>query len=251
MKRQFRQAYVEPTSEQDELLHWKRAHWEEAQTRSSPRRGDVNPSDVEKARLVWQEAQIPKSKPLTDPQAEKLGKALRSAVEWYQKAAEPRPPREKERLTKIERIAEKLVRLLAESSKTRERLKREFPWWSIDHQVFGAVSVIRKAAARAQVISDNTTGEKVSRRRAGAILQEKFGSPGRLFVRRVAKAYLEVTGKSKVGVTFNAYTNAIKGPFVRFAQESARRFGVPAPDSETIKEAVKDLKSLRRERAKI
>ena len=31
MKRQFRQAYVEPTSEQDELLHWKRAHWEEAQ----------------------------------------------------------------------------------------------------------------------------------------------------------------------------------------------------------------------------
>ena len=232
MKRQFRQA-------------WKRAHWEEAQIRSRPTRGYVNPSDVEKARLVWQEAQIPKSKPLTDPQAEKLGKALRGAVVWYQMAAEPRPPREKERLTKIERIAEKLVRLLAESSKTRERLKREFPWWSIDHQVFGAVSVIRKAAARALVTCDNTTGEKVSRRRAGAILEEKFGSPGRLFVRRVAKAYLEVTGKSKVGVTFNVYTNAIEGPFVRFAQESARRFGVPVPDSETIKEAVKDLKSLK------
>jgi len=29
MKRQFRQAYVEPTSEQDKLLHWKRAHWQE------------------------------------------------------------------------------------------------------------------------------------------------------------------------------------------------------------------------------
>jgi hypothetical protein len=29
VKRQFRQAYVEPTSEQDELLHWKRAHWQE------------------------------------------------------------------------------------------------------------------------------------------------------------------------------------------------------------------------------
>jgi hypothetical protein len=29
MKRQFRQAYVEPTSEQDDLLHWKRAHWQE------------------------------------------------------------------------------------------------------------------------------------------------------------------------------------------------------------------------------
>jgi hypothetical protein len=254
---------VEPTSEQDELLHWTRAHLEEAQIQSRPRTGYVNPSDVEKARLVWQEAQIPKSKPLTDPQAEKLGKALRSAVVWYQMAAEPRPPREKEQLTKIERAAEKLVRLLADSStKTRERLKREFPW-SIDHQwqefgktrhehqVFGAVSVIRKAAARALVTCDNTTGEKVSRRRGGAILEEKFGSPGRLFVRRVAKAYLEVTGKSKVGVTFNAYTNAIKGPFVRFAQESARRFGVPAPDSETIKEAVKDLKSLRRERAKI
>jgi hypothetical protein len=37
----------------------------------------------------------------------------------------------------------------------------------------------------------------------------------------------------------------IEGPFVRFAQESARRFGVPAPDGETIKEAVKDLKSLK------
>ena len=67
-KPDYRQAYVEPTSAQDELLRWKHAHWEEAQTRSSPRRGDVNPSDVEKARLVWQEAQIPKSKPLTDPQ---------------------------------------------------------------------------------------------------------------------------------------------------------------------------------------
>jgi hypothetical protein len=70
MKRQFRQAYVEPTSEQDELLHWKRAHWEEAQSQSRmgkkgpspskrPACGCVNPSDVEKARLVWQEARIP------------------------------------------------------------------------------------------------------------------------------------------------------------------------------------------------
>jgi hypothetical protein len=234
---------VEPTSEQDELLHWKRAHLEEAQIQSRPTTGYVNPSDVEKARLVWQEAQIPKSKPLTDPQAEKLGKALRSAVVWYQMAGEPRPPREKEQLEKIKRAAEKLVRLLADSSKTRERLKREFPWWSIDHPVFGAVSVIRKAAARALVTSDNTTGEKVSRRRAGAILEEKFDSSRRLFIRRVAKAYLEVTGKSKVGVTFNPYTNAIKGPFVRFAQESARRFGVPVPSGETIKEAVKGHKS--------
>jgi hypothetical protein len=64
MKRQFRQAYVEPTSEQDEFLQWKRAHREEAQIQSRPTRGYVNPSDVEKARLVWQEAQIPKSKPL-------------------------------------------------------------------------------------------------------------------------------------------------------------------------------------------
>ena len=69
MKRQFRQAYVEPTSEQDELLRWKRAHWEEAQIQSRmgkrgppskrPASGCVNPSDVEKARLVWQEARIP------------------------------------------------------------------------------------------------------------------------------------------------------------------------------------------------
>src|SRR5580692_4431338 len=87
MKRQFRQAYVEPTSEQDEFLQWQRAHREEAQIQSRPTRGYVNPSDIEKARLVWQEAQIPKSKPLTDPQAEKLGKALRSAVVWYQMAA--------------------------------------------------------------------------------------------------------------------------------------------------------------------
>jgi hypothetical protein len=87
---------------------------EEAQIQSRPTTGYVNPSDVEKARLVWQETQIPKSKPLTDPQAEKLGKALRSAVVWYQMAAEPRPPREKEQLEKIKRAAEKLVRLLAD-----------------------------------------------------------------------------------------------------------------------------------------
>jgi hypothetical protein len=244
MKRQFRQAYVEPTSEQDELRHWKRAHWEEAQIQSRPRRGYVNPSDVEKARLVWQEAQIPKSKPLTDPQAEKLGKALRGAVVWYQMAAEPRPPRERERLAQIERAAEKLVRLLAgSSSKTRVRLKWEFPW-SIDHKVLGAPSVIRKAAARALVTCDNTTGEKVSRRRAGAILEEKFDSPGRLFIRLVAVHYEKVTGKT-AGVTFNEYKQTIEGPFVRFAQESARRFGVPVPDGETIKEAVKGRKSLK------
>jgi hypothetical protein len=70
MKRQFRQAYVEPTSEQDELLRWKRAHREEAQIQSRmgkrgpppskrPACGCVNPNDVEKARLVWQEARIP------------------------------------------------------------------------------------------------------------------------------------------------------------------------------------------------
>jgi hypothetical protein len=67
MKRQFRQAHVEPTSEQDKLLRWKRAHWEEAQIQSRmgpppskrPACGCVNPSDVEKARLVWQEARIP------------------------------------------------------------------------------------------------------------------------------------------------------------------------------------------------
>jgi hypothetical protein len=241
MKRQFRQAYVEPTSEQDKLLHWKCAHLEEAQIQSRPRRGDVNPSDVEKARLVWQEAQIPKSKPLTDPQAEKLGKALRGAVVWYQMAAEPRPPREKERLAKIKRTAGKLVKLLA-SSKIRIRLNRESPF---SYNNVKAVSVIRKAAARALVTCDSTTGEKVSRRRAGAILEEKFGSAGRLFIQRVAKAYLEVTGKSKVGVTFNAHTNAREGPFVRFAQESARRFGVPVPDGETIKEAVKGRKSLK------
>ena len=41
-----------------------------------------------------------------------------------------------------------------------------------------AVWVIWKAAARALVTCDNTTGEKVSRRRAGAILEEKFDSPG-------------------------------------------------------------------------
>jgi hypothetical protein len=34
MKRQFRQAYVEPPSEQDEFLQWKRAHREKAQIRS-------------------------------------------------------------------------------------------------------------------------------------------------------------------------------------------------------------------------
>jgi hypothetical protein len=59
MKRQFRQAYVEPTSEQDELLRWKRAHREEAQIQSRmgkrgpppskrPACGCVNPNDVEK-----------------------------------------------------------------------------------------------------------------------------------------------------------------------------------------------------------
>jgi hypothetical protein len=52
------------------LLHWRRAHLEEAQIQSRmgkrgpppskrPACGCVNPSDVEKARLVWQEARIP------------------------------------------------------------------------------------------------------------------------------------------------------------------------------------------------
>ena len=61
---------VEPTSEQDGLPHWKRAHLEEARIQSRmgkrgpppskrPACGCVNPSDVEKARLVRQEARIP------------------------------------------------------------------------------------------------------------------------------------------------------------------------------------------------
>ena len=51
-------------------------------------------------------------------------------------------------------------------------------------------------------------------------------------------------------MTFNASLQAaIEGPdLVRFVQESARRFGVPVPDGETIKEAVKDLKSLKEPR---
>ena len=241
MKRQFRQAYIEPTSEQDELLQWKRAHWEEAQIQSRPRRGYVNPSDIEKARLVWQEAQIPKSKPLTDPQAEELGKALRSAVVWYQTAAEPRPPRERERLEQIQRTAEKLVKLLAGSPKTRVRLKQELPF---SYNDVGTVSKIGKIAARSLITRDDKTGETVRRRRGGAILEEKFGSAGRLFIRLVAFHYEKVTGKT-AGVTFNITNETIEGPFVRFAQESARRFGVPVPDGETIKEAVKGRKSLK------
>ena len=73
-----------------------------------------------KAHSIWAKA-FPEAKALDDSEAANLGRKLRWAADWYHAARAP-SPLEKERLGKIERAAEKLSRLLAESPETREKL---------------------------------------------------------------------------------------------------------------------------------
>jgi hypothetical protein len=200
----------------------------------------VGQANIETARLVWEKAGLAKSKPLDDPRADELGEGICWAVDHYRMAAEPRPPHEREHLESIRDTAAKLISLIEENPGTRARLEREFPF-SYDGEGLDAVSVIKEAATRALIARDSETGEEVERRRGGAILEDKFKSPDRLFVRRLARAYQKAGGKP--GVSSEPGTENIRGRFVRFVQESARLFDVPVPGGKTIKRALKDGKS--------
>jgi hypothetical protein len=197
---------------------------------------------AEIARLIWDAAQPLTPSSLDDGRAEELGSALKNAADWYRIAAQPRPPRERERLERIHRTAKKLSELLAEDAETQLRIEREFPH-SLDGDVVKAVDIIGDAAERALFAHDDH-GEIVRRQRGNAILEERFGSPARLFIRRLAAAYEKATGV-KAGVTFNVCTETIEGPFVRLTSEAAARLGIPLPDEETIKRSLDDRKTLK------
>jgi len=68
----------------------------------------IGGTGAEKARHVWKAAQIPKTSALDEAELVALGKRLASAAQWYQVGKTPRPPRERERLEKIEKAATKL-----------------------------------------------------------------------------------------------------------------------------------------------
>jgi hypothetical protein len=197
---------------------------------------------AEIARLVWDAAQPLTPSVLDDRRAEEFGAALKKAADWYRIAAQPRPPRERRRLERIQGTAKKLSELLAEDAETLLRIEREFPH-SFDGDIVKAVDIVRDAAERA-LFAREESGEVVLRRRGSAILEEKFGSPARLFVRRVAAAYEKATG-AKAGVTFNPYKETIEGPFVRLTSKASARLGVPVPDEETIKRSLDDRKILK------
>jgi hypothetical protein len=221
---------------------------------------------AEIARLIWDAAQPLTPSVLDDSRAEELGSALKKAADWYHIAAQPRPPRERERLERIHRTAKKLSELLTEDAETLLRIEREIldsfgratvrgelrrsldgdiieSPHPLDGDIVKAVDIIRDAAERA-LFAREEAGEVVRRRRGSAILEERFGSPARLFVRRLAAAYEEATG-AKAGMTFNAYTETIEGPFVRLTSKAAARLGVPVPDEETIKRSLDDRKMLK------
>jgi hypothetical protein len=214
---------------------------------------------AEIARLIWNAAQPLKPSLLDDGRAEELGSALKKAAHWYRLAAQKRPPRERERLKRIRDTAKKLSKLLAEDPETLLRIELEIPRsfdekklsellaenertqllveleipHSLDRDIVKGVDIIKDAADRALFARDES-GEIVQRRRGSAILEERFGSPARLFVCLLAAAYEKATG-AKAGVTFNVVTQKIEGPFVRFVSESAGQLSIPLPDEETIK----------------
>lgn len=218
-----------------------RPPWCEAVVRAMDEPRPTGPTEAEKARLVWKAA-FPKAPRIADETAFHLGKKLARAVEWYRIAETNRPPRERERLENIERIAKKLARLLAESSGTRDRLEEFWPMYfgrRIDlQQARLGIASIRKTARRARIVETPT--ETVRRKGGGAALRTMFGSPQRLFILRVAAAYEEATGK-KAKVSRNTL-GELGGPFVRFTKEAATRFGLEKPSAETIKEALRRRK---------
>jgi hypothetical protein len=58
-KRQFSQSHVDPTSDQEKLLHWKRAHLEDAQTQSRPTGVPVNPIALARLNAALSECGLP------------------------------------------------------------------------------------------------------------------------------------------------------------------------------------------------
>jgi len=194
-----------------------------------------------KAQSIWAKA-FPKAKALDDSEAANLGRKLRwAADDWYHAACAP-SPLEKKRLGKIERAAEKLSRLLAESPETREKLDG---FWlgggssgeDLRRATVG-VSLIRRAARLAQ-----------KRKRIDTFLRSKFTSPERLFIRRVATAYEAAAAGREARRSCSPKGGPLYGPFVRFLQATAREFGVPCPSDDTIKVVLAERKPVNGEMA--
>lgn len=193
----------------------------------------IDPSEADKARLVWDATWRGEREPLGDEAAAALGHDLEWAVRWRTNAGSSLPPRERERLKKIEGHANKLTQLLGAQSGTRDNIERYWPdgagpiGWPDLTRIIRELQDLSMAAREAQM------------HRGGArVLQEQFGSAERLFIAQVGKVYREFAHREP------AYTRradqTIEGPFVRFVQEASRRFckGATIPAGETIKKAI-------------
>jgi hypothetical protein len=193
----------------------------------------IEPSDADKARLVWEAARVPSCGPIDDKAAETLGKALERAAQWRTNAGSTLPSRERERLKKIEGHANKLAQLLGEQSGTRDNIERYWPDsadpidWPDLTCIIRELQTLSMAAREAQM-----------HRGGAAVLRDTFGSAERLFIAQAGKVYRELAHRKP------AYTRradqTLEGPFVRFVQEASRQFckGATIPAGETIKKAI-------------
>ena len=193
----------------------------------------IDLSVADKARLVWETARVPKCGPLDDKAAETLGKALEWAAQWRTNADSTLPPRERERLKKIEGHANKLTQLLGEQSGSRDNIERYWPdsadpiGWPDLTRIIRELQALSMAAREAQM-----------HRGGAAVLRDTFGSAERLFITQAGKVYRELAHREPAYMRRADQT--LEGPFVRFVQEASRQFceGAPIPAGETIKKAI-------------
>ena len=183
--------------------------------------GTIALSAANKARLVWEAARVPKCGPLDDKSAETLGKALEWAAQWRIIAESTLPPRERERLKRIELAAIKLAGLLAKYPATLDRIEQYWPDFSA-----ASDPPDLQLTRRGLVALWEASGHAQMHRGGAAELRDLFDSPERLFIRLLGKIYFERTGRnpnvghSNYPASSEGPGHSFRGPFVRFVREA-------------------------------
>lgn len=195
---------------------------------------------IASGRVVWKETNLRGAMPIDDARALELGKALEKASRRLE-VAEPKDEFERENLDSVLKHATSLHNILKDkkdpkdgSKKRSATLMRLEPILltgepSVDGDVLlHAIEALKAAAQEAR-----------THKGAASALRTAFGSPSIMWVRRLAKVYLEFTGKKA------AQGGGSTGPFFRFvvaaAQQGRTKNFKLALSARSVKDALKKV----------
>lgn len=189
------------------------------------------------AHKIWADARIPKTEPLDDATAAELARRLAWAKTWYQQAQpdalalrkrktlKTSTAGERDRLETISSAAKKLKKeLLAARGVSLKRIELRI-------EAFNRDDIIRMLVAVADAADDALKFE-----RGDVALRRIYGSPEKLYIRRLAEIYVDFAKQNPKYKT----EEEDHGDFPRFVKAASDGLNLPCPSFTTIRNAKKD-----------